>query len=770
MLTNRIGTAPGRLAWMLTAACVLALVALAAELHLRLGGEHAVRCLDDVGESVVALSAAAACFVGARRHPSMRTFWIMLAIATGGWGIGESIWSYYELLGRHQTPFPSLADAGFLIYPVAGALALWAFPANANRVARGRWFLDAAIVTAALVTVSWPTALGAAVHGTGESRLALWVSLAYPLGDILILTLALTSLGLARRHRRELTVVAAAMAAMAISDSAFSYLTALGRYHTGGLIDLGWVASFLLLVPLPFWVDSGERVESGPVDDRRGATVSQLPYVPLLVAAVLMTYQRWQHLSIAGVEVCSAVVTALLVLFRQYLTVRENRLLLDALALREAQLATQAFHDELTGLANRALFMNRVEHAIDLHARDLRGLAVLFCDLDDFKAVNDTLGHAAGDQLLIQVADRLRAALRPGDTLSRLGGDEFAVLLEDSSAPRSAAARLVEVMTQPFQLAQNTVAVRISVGVAELPPLAGAITTDELLARADIAMYSAKRSGKGKLACYDPAMVVPHADDLHLRQPLELAVREHTLTLAFQPLVYLETGQLLGFEALARWQHAGRSVPPDQFIPIAQRAGLMPALTDLVLEEACRQLAEWSAALGHRRLRVGVNVPPALFTDAQLPDRVAACVQRYDLETDQLVLEITEEALIEDPEAAASVAHRLRGLGVRISLDDFGRGYSSLVHLQRIPLQSLKIDRAFIRNVDTEPSAARFAGALIRLATDLGLDVVAEGIERSEQADVLRAAGGRFGQGYLYGRPLPATEIPIRDLTGLIRT
>jgi diguanylate cyclase (GGDEF)-like protein len=375
----------------------------------------------------------------------------------------------------------------------------------------------------------------------------------------------------------------------------------------------------------------------------------------------------------------------------------------------------RAYHDPLTGLPNRALLLDRVAHALDLHRRDLRALAVLLIDLDNFKAVNDTLGHAAGDELLIRVADRLRGALRPGDTLARLGGDEFAVLLEDGGEPAAVANRVVSCLTEPFRIADTVIRAGASVGVTDLAATTAPVSVDTMLARADLAMYTAKRAGKGRLAVYDPVMTLPEGRTLQLSEPLREALAAGTIRAVFQPICELDTGEVTGYEALARWRHDSVDLPPEVFIPVAARSGLLGELTEYMLDRACEQLARWSDQLGHQRLRVAVNVPPDVLGDRGLPGRIAERLDRYHLGHGQLVLEITEDALMSDPDVARAVAHQLRDIGVRLSLDDFGVGFSSLLHLQRIPLDAVKIDRAFTSDLDSNPRTERFMRALLSL-------------------------------------------------------
>lgn len=434
---------------------------------------------------------------------------------------------------------------------------------------------------------------------------------------------------------------------------------------------------------------------------------------------------------------------------------------------REATLRWRAFHDELTGLPNRALFNDRLHRALALHAHDQRPLVVLTLDVDDFKAVNDTFGHAGGDEVLILLARRLQGAVRTADALARMGGDEFAVLLEHvgdegtAAAADRAAGRIQAALAEPFVVADRRVDVGVSVGVVCVEPGTAPPGAEILLTRADVALYSAKREGKARTTTYHPAMRLPETSDLRLREPLREAIQDRGVRAVYQPVVALATGAVTGVECLARWTFEGRPISPDVFIPLAARSRLSPALTTLMVDQACAQLRHWSASLGHDRLLMAVNVPPGLLADPRFPDRVTAQVVDAGLHPRQLTLEITEDALLSDPDTARRVAEELHERGFRLALDDFGTGYSSLLHLRSIPLDVMKIDRGFTSDVDTNPKTQFFMRALLGMGHDLGLRVVVEGVERESQAAALRHLGAVYGQGYRYGKPAPAEDLDL---------
>ena len=429
---------------------------------------------------------------------------------------------------------------------------------------------------------------------------------------------------------------------------------------------------------------------------------------------------------------------------------------------REAELQWHTFHDHLTGLPNRAMFIDVVGCALTESGRPRScSLSVMLIDLDDFTAVNDALGHAAGDELLAMVARRLRTALSQGDTLARLSGDEFAVLTDSPDAP-GVAEGIVKAFEEPFPVGSTPVSLSANVGMTQIGRDQTAENVDSLLARADAAMRRAKRAGKAGSVVHESRMAAQASPAIRLREPLRIAIQSGAIDAYYQAVVDLRTGRAVGFEALARWRHDGEVRRPDDFIPITARSGLLPALTDHMLDLACAATAKWSDELGHHNLRVGVNVSADCISDPELPARVARLLQRHNFAPHQLTLEVTEEALLADLAAAAAVSRRLRELDVRLVLDDFGRGFSSLLHLQTLSLQAIKIDRAFVRDVDTNPETQRFLRALRNFSQDLELSMVVEGVERHAQADTLRELGCSYVQGHLYGLPAPPSDIDPR--------
>jgi diguanylate cyclase (GGDEF)-like protein len=420
----------------------------------------------------------------------------------------------------------------------------------------------------------------------------------------------------------------------------------------------------------------------------------------------------------------------------------------------ERQLEHQAFHDPVTNLANRALFGERVRHAVARARRESRGLAVIFLDLDDFKTVNDSLGHAAGDAVLIEVAKRLATSVRASDTAARFGGDEFAVLLEDVTGAQEAAdtaERILAELVRPLALEQKEIVVRGSIGIsiADEPSTTDA---DELLRNADAAMYIAKRDGKGHYRLFEPAMHEGVIARLELRADLQQAVANNELELYYQPVVRLADGSVSGVEALLRWHHPERGmVGPDVFIPLAEEMGLIVEIGRWVLHEGCRRAVEIQKVAPELTMAVNLSVKQLQHGDIVADTRAA--LEQSGLDPSRLTLEITESVMMTDTELVVQRLHELKALGVRLAMDDFGTGYSSLSYLSRLPVDILKMDRSFLRQ-GAAPQASGLASAVVSLGATLELEVVAEGIERPEQWDRLRELGCDLGQGFYFARPM----------------
>lgn len=430
---------------------------------------------------------------------------------------------------------------------------------------------------------------------------------------------------------------------------------------------------------------------------------------------------------------------------------------------RERQLQHDSQHDPLTGLPNRALFMRRLAAATARARRDDGAFALLFLDLDNFKLVNDSMGHHVGDDLLVAVARRLEQQLRGGDLVARLGGDEFAILLERIDSARDAALlaeRVLESLATPLSIGGYEYVSSASMGL--VLSSSASEQPEYLLRSADMAMYRAKSAGRARYEMFDRAMHADALARLQTERDLRVAVERNEFELFYQPLVSIETGVVVGVEALLRWRHPERGlIAPLQFVPVAEDTGMIVPIGRWALRTACRQGKSWHDELGMSEpLMLSVNLSVREFAQADLVKEIVCVLEETAFPAQSLQLEITESALIDHGNPAVQTIAELRAMGIRIHLDDFGTGFSSLSYLNRIPLDALKIDRAFTSAIDTEPRSRDLVRAIVDLGRALGLETVAEGVTRQEQLSMLRAMGCRFAQGFLFSPPVPASELP----------
>jgi diguanylate cyclase (GGDEF)-like protein len=687
-------------------------------------------------------------------------FWRILSLAMFTYTAGM-IGDLVSLAIKHRPGF-SVAEAGeTLLYPV-GALftvvALVVFPTTAqSRMERIKIGLDVAIVLFGSATFVWYFVASPRWHPSdGWQKLS--SGLVLPalslVAGFAILRIAMAGANVISRSTMSCFIFAAASEAAAIVlDKPAG--TPVGRLGLT-LQTLGLTAC---VVGIAIQARSDPMRSTAPAKWRRPFTV--LPYGALTATVVLLLIVIGTDLDYRGSVVALGVLTVCAaVIARQLASLRENSRLLSANRQLTVRLQHQAFHDQLTALVNRTLFTERVGQALDRARGGHQSVAVLFIDLDDFKIVNDSLGHQAGDELLIAVAARLHSTLRAQDTLGRLGGDEFAILVEDGSptAPTAVAQRVITALSSPFRMSDAQVTVEASVGVA----IASGNEADpaELLRNADVAMYAAKHLQKGGWRVFEPAMLVALRHRHQLRAALLRAVDRDEFDVYHQPIVDLVDGTVHGTEALVRWRRDGSLVPPGEFIPLAEETGLIAEIDQRVLFRACHQAVQWQTPLpGGGPFALHVNLSARQLHRPDLVTDVARALHASGLAAGRLTLEITESGLGNDHEAAIQRLDGLARLGVHLAIDDFGTGYSSLAYLRRMPVDLIKIDKVFTDELLCEAVTAPLAQAVIVLATTLGMETVAEGIEHPMQASRLLELGCRYGQGFHFGEPLPADEM-----------
>lgn len=756
-------------------ALVVGFAVFATWLLLGWGGPTGVLVVSDIGSLLAggfaACSAARTALVCRGRQ---RWAWLALTVGLAGWFFGDAVWAYYELVLRvDSAPFPSPADGGYLLFSVAACVALLLLPIGSVGQSQSRLLVDGAMVAGSLFVVFWAIGLDDVFHREEQSRVAFAVSVSYPIADLVLVTAACLMLTRARSGQRAVMVVfGVAAAVMAVSDGTFVLLSADDSYVSGGAVDVGWVAGLLLFGVAAMLGARSAHIELGLAKAPSRAAF-WLPYVPLPAAAVYAVMTDG-----STTLVVAALVLVSCVVLRQFLMSEENRRLLT-------MVADQAFRDPLTGLANRALFADRLAHAVALRRRDGRGVAVLSVDLDDFKVVNDWLGHPAGDALLRAVASRIVGAVSDGHTVARVGGDEFNVLIEDDlDPPLIVAHRIFDAFDEPFPVDGHDVFMRPSVGASAGESAGNAEwSAESLLKQADLAMYAAKRSQHGGVVSYTPDMEMIDVRELdpprersvasrrsgsaglQLFAQLRRAIDHGDLSLVYQPKFTVATGTMAGVEALVRWEHPERGVLlPGEFLPLARQNGLMGALTEAVIDRAVRDASGWRAA--------GVDVPfavnlfPPSLGDVDLPARIGQIIADGGLRTDRLTVEITEDFLLGNTRRVRSVLDMLREQHIRVSIDDFGSGYNALSYLRELPIDELKVDREFIAPMLSHDRAEAIVRAIIDLAHRLDMTCVAEGVEDGATAARLAEHGCDVIQGHHCSPPVSASEVlDVRPLS-----
>jgi len=678
--------------------------------------------------------------------------WMFIAVGLGFLVAGDVTHSYYAVALHRSAPGASVVDVFYLGGDLVLALACSAFKRSLGGKDRDA-FIDAGITAISGAIIMWALVLASGVSSASPVLERLVID-AYPLCDVVLLGM-LVRLALVPAVRSiPLSLVMAGVSLLLLGDVGQAFLQR-GSHQAANVLDATWLLAYVVFATASLAPRSGRLLES-KIEELE---LNQLSWRRILLLATallvgpIVTLLRdwgWRRGGSDPIAFASAAL-AFLVLWRITSATRDRQR-------AESRLMFLGLHDELTGLPNRALLRDRLELSLARGRRTEGVLAAVALDIDGFEHVNSGLGHDVGDQLLLEVAARLNAAVRPEDTVARFNGDEFFVLAEDVAShdeARSLAERLRLSLAAPFRLAEQDLFMSVSIGIA-LSDEEGA-SPETLLQHADAAMNRAKAPDHDHIEFFDTRMQEAVTTRLALSSDLHKALEQGELVLHYQPIVDLRTEELMGAEALIRWQHPERGLlPPGQFFPIAGSSGLIVPIGAWVLETAFAQLASWQSSV--RRfagMQIAVNISAAHLVQRGFAQDVARALSVAELDPRFVVLEITEGVLLDDRPVALQAMQELRTMGVRIALDDFGTGYSSLSYLLRFPLDIVKIDASFVRGLGIDAEATTIVGSIVSLGRTLQLDVVAEGVETKQQFDHLKRIGCPFAQGYYFGRPTP---------------
>jgi diguanylate cyclase (GGDEF)-like protein len=726
--------------------------------------------------------------------------WSLIALAEFFTLLADLSWSYIEVVQKHDPSGALIESIYLLFYPVIFAAILLMPTKPENRIVKVKRILDWVIILVAAVLGYWNFIVAPLSQITQTSILEQIIVYIFPILDLMLfwILLSVSSRLKARQYEAAFLFLAFSFGITIIADVFYSYQAVTNIYYSGGWVDFGWLIS-AIMIGVAGLVQS-VLVESNSINiyqDRLVETIKSkiydlLPYAPFLwlLAAYLLliaSYINRMMLSFLSFAIGVGIILVLAVV-RQYLTQHENNHLTGQLqgvieilqnqteelnetnkALEievverkraEEQLIHDALHDWLTGLPNRFLFIDRLGQAIEYTIRrpDVP-FAVLFLDLDQFKVINDSLGHNMGDELLVHISKRLQECLRSSDTVARLGGDEFVMLLEnvqDESMLENVTNRIQETINIPFKLDGHDVYITASIGV--IPSVLGYQHAEDVLRDADLAMYQAKSSGKAHAEAFQSGMRIHAISRLDIENDLRQALEHCEFLLYYQPIFDLRQNELVGYEALIRWSHPRRGLlSPIEFIPIAEESGLIIPIGKWVMLEACYQVKKWQKENPDcEDIRINVNISGKQITQPDFLEQVQRVLFLSGLKPSALKLEITESVLMENYAMVNQTFSRLSNMGVQVEIDDFGTGYSSLGYLQNFPVQAIKIDKTFIREIGSGGKSADIVRAMISMANDLRIDTIAEGVETREQLKTLKEMKCPYGQGFLLSRPLDA--------------
>jgi diguanylate cyclase (GGDEF)-like protein len=728
------------------------------------------------------------------------TFYI-LALAILLNTLGDVTWAILQD-GFGLSPFPSVADAFYLAYYPVFLIAILHLPAL--RPSHREAFLafqDISIVLLASILFFWNFVLGPAIQASMQEPLAMQVlSLAYPVCDLVLLwaVILLIFRKPAAGRQVPLLVIGAAASLFLFTDWLYSYQSVLGIYASGGMLDIGWIGAYLLFALAGALQIASVRQAgaappmspTNPSESRLNGWVTYLPYSWLTVAFLMLVASHYWPMTMDFALMALGVAAILsIILVRQLMTLAENSRLFRQLHLAmdqlqqqatllsdtnrelqneigerqhaEDQMAFSALHDTLTGLPNRAKLAERLNQVLLLSRQRNYACKLLYLDLDKFKEINDSMGHSAGDKVLIQVAGRLQACLRTFDLVARFGGDEFVILLEDTRLMSDAilcANRILDKLRQPFEVLDRKVYISASIGI--LPDLRPYSNPEDVIRDADIAMYHAKSLGKSRFEIFDPDMRSSLMARMELENELRHALERDELRVLYQPIYSIKADRMLGFEALLRWRNPMRGlINPLDFIPLAEETDLIIPIGEWMLTQACTQMRQWQEEFPQEPgLTISVNISGKQLEYHGFANQVAGILADTGLMGDTLRFEITEGLCLDTGSAAEQCFKDLSSLGVRFMIDDFGSGYRSLSSLHTYPITTIKIDRSFVAKIGSENSHG-FIRSIIALANDLGIETIAEGVETDVQLECLRQSGCNSIQGNLISPPIDSRAV-----------
>jgi diguanylate cyclase (GGDEF)-like protein len=823
---------PPRLVFRIGLAIAIVLVITQAGVALFVEDESRTTAINDILAMTGSLSAVLGIAYGVwwtnRVDRQMRNAWLFFMLAMVSWALGDVIWAYYELIVG-EVPYPSIADIFYLSAYIFFFIGIIKIPHLQESSSNKNWlWLDILIVMFSAGIISWNFLIGPTVLNNHQPWLVTLVNSAYPVGD-LVLVMSITMIIMVPRSPiwlEPMYLMIMGHGLSAVADVIYLFQT-INRTYTGSEFFniLFSMAPFVLMLSGLSQAITAQHLASGQktIPSKKEAnrlSVLRLvtPFAWLLLALILMgletsakqVFTSTQFAILLGALIFLLAVRQVISAFNNKRLSSELQLLNDQLEKRvadrtadliqsnyqltlemeerkrteimlrerEEKLTHFGLHDVLTGLPNRSLLLDYLTKSIAHYRRQPNDrYAILFLDFDSFKVVNDSLGHPAGDLLLIQIGHRLTSLLRMEDTVARLGGDEFVILIQGfdhEDFVTAVAERILASLKKPFLIGIKPIYITASIGMVAASP--NYQNADEIIRDADIAMYEAKSRGKACYVLFQPQLRLTAINRLALDSDLRHALEQKEFVLHYQPIICLKTKRIAGFEALIRWNHPTRGlIGPGEFIPIAESSGFIDFITHLTIKEACHQLSQWQTLFPlNTPLFVSVNLSPISLRHPELMHWVKNSLSDSSLSPNSLTLEIVENALIQDADNARHIFTDMRKLGIKVSLDDFGIGYSSLGYINQYPIDNLKIDRSFIHHITESKEVDAIVRAIATLASELGFNVIAEGIETQIQMDFLEKLGCQYGQGFLFSKGLDSSKIPAllqqslqtnRDLT-----